>query len=71
MEDLAKTSEGNSKLEDLSVGEEVIEGKIACAHETVEEELWLERFGGPRKSLKVAGGGTVVLREEGFLRVLI
>ena len=72
MEDLAKTSEGNSKLEDLSVGEEVTEDKAACAHEMAGEELWLERFGGPGKALeRVAGGGTVVLREEGFLRVLI
>lgn len=76
MEVLAKPSEGNSKLEDLSktvpFGEEMSEGKTVCAYEMAGEEFWLERFGGPGKGLeRVAGGGTVVLREEGFLRVLI
>ena len=78
VEDLEKPSEGKGKLGDLSerkvgsFGEGVIEGKAKCAQEMVGEELWLERFGGPGKELeKVAGGGAVVLREEGFLRVLI
>lgn len=76
VEVLAKPVEGSKKLRDLSerlsFGGEMSEGKTACAHEMVGEELWLERFGGPGKGLEsVAGRGTVVLREEGFLRVLI
>lgn len=65
MEVLAKPSKGNSKLGDLSEricdGEEVGEGKVACADEMVGEKLWLERFGGPGKEVEeVASGGTVV-----------
>lgn len=43
----------------------------------VEKEFWLERFGGPGRTIeRVAGEGTVVLRDFGedgkaYLRVLI
>lgn len=51
--------------------------KIARAWEPVEKELWLERLGGPGRTIeRVAGKGTVVLRDVGgdgkaYLRVLI
>jgi hypothetical protein len=53
------------------------QGKVARAWEPVEKELWLERFGGPGRTIeRVAGKGTVVLRDVGedgkaYLRVLI
>jgi hypothetical protein len=53
------------------------QGQVARVREPVEKELWLERFGGPGKTLeKVAGKGMVVLRDFGedgmaYLRVLI
>jgi hypothetical protein len=51
--------------------------KTARAWEPVEKEFWLERFGGPGRTIeRVAGEGTVDLRDVGedgkaYLRVLI
>ncbi|KAJ4993219.1 hypothetical protein SVAN01_01194 [Stagonosporopsis vannaccii] len=51
--------------------------KVACAWETVEKELWLERFGGPGRTIETASGiQKAVLRDaapdgKGYLRVLI
>ena len=76
---LAKTFEENRKLNkfgEIGVHREV-QRKIACAWEPVEKDSWLERFGGPGRTIdRVAGKGTVVLRETGedgnaYLRVLI
>lgn len=75
----AKAYEEDRKLdktcETFVLGER--QGKIARAWEPAEKELWLERFGGPGKTVeKVVGKGTVVLRDvgpdgKGYLRVLI
>ena len=75
----AKTFEENRKLDRFSntfVHSEA-QSKITRAWEPVEKEFWLERFGGPGKTMeRVAGKGTVVLRDVGedgkaYLRVLI
>ena len=53
------------------------QGKIARAWEPAEKDFWLERFGGPGRTVeRVAGKGTVVLRDVGedgkaYLRILI
>ncbi|KAF3009873.1 hypothetical protein E8E13_010693 [Curvularia kusanoi] len=78
----AKSFEENRKLYSLretssSFEELVRESLKEPVKEQVKEELWLERFGGPGKSLeKVAGSDIAVLREEGpdgkgILRVLV
>lgn len=75
----AKAFEKDRKLDKLSEAFVFCEkqGKIARAWEPVEKEMWLERFGGPGKTIeRVAGKGTVVLRDagpdgKGYLRVLI
>ncbi|KAF3049266.1 hypothetical protein E8E11_000441 [Didymella keratinophila] len=75
----AKTFEEDMKLDKFNEafvhGE--VQSKVARAWEPVEKEFWLERFGGPGRTIeKVAGMGTVVLRDVGedgkaYLRVLI
>lgn len=76
---LAKTFEENRKLNkfgEIFVQSEV-QRKIARAWEPVERHSWLERFGGPGKTIDVVvGNETVVFREIGedgnaYLRVLI
>lgn len=75
----ANVNEEGRKLNELCqmpvLGE--MQDRIARTWDLVEEEPWLERFGGPGKTMEnVAGHGTVVLRDSGpggkaYLRVLI
>lgn len=76
----ARTFEADRKFDGLSeavvFGEKDTQPKVAHARQ-LREELWLERFGGPGKTLEVVvGSEKVVLREDGadgkgFLRVLV
>lgn len=74
-----KAFKESRKVDELTRGFEPGEqhGKVARAWEPVERELWLERFGGPSRTIeRVSGDGRVVLRDaapdgKGYLRILI
>ena len=79
VEVFARAYEENRKLDQMHKTFALSEqhSKIDHSWEPMEKELWLERFGGPGKTLeRVVGNETVVLRDvgpdgKGYLRVLI